>query len=208
MAYFSVTRRKGPIRFAGYTLIRENWRSSRHLSASNSDVPEDTRRNNLLPAEIAGNCLGNKMKRLLFFIFLTSSLSSLSASAAEIPREFSGIWTPATDAENQCKKGDWESNRNDGMISVANNSIEYWESSCRIQSAKRQDESTYVLDLTCGGEGQGWRSKEVWHFEKVGSREQLVVISLDRFDERDDAGKRLRNPTKHQIHVGVYLGCK
>jgi hypothetical protein len=150
----------------------------------------------------------SKMKRLLFFAYAVVAFSISSALSAEIPHQFRSVWTLATDAENSCTRGDWETNRNDGMISVAANSIEYWESSCSIQSAKRLDGSTYELALTCGGEGESWRSKEVWHFKKVGSREQLVAVSLDRFDERDDAGKRLRNPAKHQIYVSVYVGCK
>jgi hypothetical protein len=148
------------------------------------------------------------MKRLLFFTFVVFAFSISSTLSAEMSHEFRGIWTLATATESLCKKGDWESNRNDGMISVAASSIEYWESTCSIHGVKRLDESTYELQSACGGEGQSWRNKEVWHFEKSGSREQLVVISLDRFDERDDAGKRLKNPTKHQISVSIYLGCK
>lgn len=148
------------------------------------------------------------MKRLLFFAFNALAFSIPSAFSAELAHELRGVWIAAAATESLCGKGDWERNRTDEMISVGVNSIEYWESSCSVQSVKKLGDTTYELQSACGGEGLRWRNKEIWHFQKVGSREELVALSLDRSDERDENGRRLRNPTKQQVSVTIYLGCK
>lgn len=130
------------------------------------------------------------------------------AISAELPPQFRGVWTLAGETNAECKKSDWDSDRSDGMMSVAPNAVEYWESSCNVQDVKKSDESTYEVGLACGGEGTSWRSKEVWYVEKIASRRQLVTVSLDRFDERDDAGKRIRTFGRHKIFVSVHVECR
>ena len=118
-----------------------------------------------------------------------------------------GIWTLATDTDNQCKKGDWENDRTDGMMSVTARSIEYWESSCEIIKATKSGNSTVSVDLACGGEGMTWSSKEILYVQKVHLRKQLVSVSLSVSDERDEAGKRSKLSGKHKISVSIYLEC-
>ncbi len=146
--------------------------------------------------------------RVLGAIAMNCCVATASMSA-DFPHQFIGIWTLATETENQCKKSDWENNKNDGMASVAANSIEYWESSCKVLSVKKLDDSTYELGLTCRGEGQSWRSKEVWHMARIASRNQLVAVSLDTFDERDEtSGKKLKSISQHKIKMYIYLECR
>jgi len=128
--------------------------------------------------------------------------------SAEIPLEFIGIWSIATDADNQCRRSDWENSRNDGMISVAAHSIDYWETSCKISNINESYDSTVEVGLACSGEGATWWSDEVWHVQKVGLRRQLISVSFRRSDERDESGKQFKNKEKQKISVSIYLQCK
>lgn len=135
--------------------------------------------------------------------------SSTEASySAEIPHEFTGIWSIATATDSQCRRSDWQNSRKDGMISVAARSIDYWETSCKISNVKESYDSTVEVGLACSGEGTTWRSDEIWHVQKVGLRKQLISVSLRRFDERDETGNQFKNKEKHEISVSVFLECK
>src|SRR5262245_42743311 len=129
------------------------------------------------------------------------------ALAADLPREYVGVWTAAMEGDNQCKKSDWNGNRNDGMISVFPSQIDYWETSCKVDAVRRQDDGAAEVDLSCRGEGETWRSKELFHVQKVGSNRQLVTASLRRFDERDHARRPIRNRTPLKMYMIIYLEC-
>ena len=128
--------------------------------------------------------------------------------SAEMPPEFAGIWSIATETDNQCWRSDWQNSRKDGMISVAARSIDYWETSCKISNVNESSDSTVEVGLACSGEGTTWRSDEIWHVQKVGLRKQLISVSLRRSDERDESGKPFKNKEKHEISVSVFLECK
>lgn len=154
-----------------------------------------------MPASVIRNALG---------AILGATIGAVAADAApvEFPAELRGVWTLLEGSSGECKKSDWEVNRTDAMLSVARGAVEYWESSCKLSNLRKSDGLNYELVLACGGEGQSWRSREVWRFVNAGTRKLLVSVLLSRFDERDDSGKALRNPEKPRVTVGVYAECK
>jgi len=134
-------------------------------------------------------------------------LGSSQAPAANLPREFTGVWTAAMEGENQCRRSDWNGDRTDRLISVSPSQIEYWETSCKVDGVRSLDDGAAEVDLSCRGEGETWRSKEIFHMQKIGSRRQLVSVSLRRFDERDHARKPIRNRAPQKMYVIIYLEC-
>jgi hypothetical protein len=130
------------------------------------------------------------------------------AVAAELPAQFRGVWTAAQETSNECKRSDWDKHESDAMISVGPNAVDYWEASCKVQSVKKSNESTYEVGLACGGEGMRWRSKEVWQVKRIASRNHLIAVTLERFDERDEAGKRVKGSSQHQVYINVHVECR
>jgi len=130
------------------------------------------------------------------------------AIAAELPAQFRGVWMAAPETNNECKRSDWDKHESDGIISVGPNAVEYWEASCKAQSVKKSDESTYEVGLACNGEGMSWRSREVWRVQTIALRRQLIAVTLDRSDERDEAGKRVKGSSTHKVYVSVHVECR
>ncbi|MDB5580466.1 MAG: hypothetical protein JWR80_5642, partial [Bradyrhizobium sp.] len=116
------------------------------------------------------------------------------AAAAQMPREFHGVFASGNGAA--CKKADLKQHDRDDMISVEAQSISYHEGSCDFASVKPLGEGTADVALTCGGEGETWKSREVWSVQKVGSQKQLIAVSMSRSGEKN-----------HKISVSVYVEC-
>jgi hypothetical protein len=154
-----------------------------------------------------------KMKSVLLnaltAVVATTVAGTVAAAApAEFPLELRGIWSALEGSSHECRKSEWEGDRHDAMLSVEQGAVEYWESNCKLSSLRKSDGSSYELVLACSGEGQSWRTREVWRFVDAGTRKLLVSVLLSRFDERDDSGKPLRNPERPRVSVGVYAECK
>jgi len=80
-----------------------------------------------------------------------------------------------------------------------------WEFSCKIVDSRRLGEGTVEVDLSCGGEGSIWRSKEVWHVRSVGSRNSLRLCHAD-FRLADEIEGQ-ENPPSSKMSVNINLEC-
>ena len=143
----------------------------------------------------------------LFVLVAAMGWPAGSAIAAELPPQFRGVWLIAAAVNEECRKSDWDKHESDGLISVGPKTVEYWETACDVQSAKKSDETTYEVGLTCHGEGMTWQSREAWQVQKIGSRRQLVAVNFARSDERDEAGKRVKGSSSRKISINVYMEC-
>ena len=148
------------------------------------------------------------MKMFLVAFGFIAMLGFSQATAATLPPEFTGVWTAAMEAENQCRRSDWNGDRTDRLISVSPSQIQYWETSCKVDVVRKLDDGAAEVDLFCSGEGETWRSKELFHVQKIGSSRQLVSVSLKRFDERDQARRPIKNRAPQKMYVIIYLECK
>lgn len=130
-----------------------------------------------------------------FFCAILAGLLVQPASAAQIPRQFHGVWAQTSD--KACKPADWQAHERDDLIQVETQSVNYWEGACDFASVKALGENTSDLALTCNGEGETWKSREVWYVTKVAQQRQLITVSMSRSDDK-----------KHKIGVTVYVECK
>ena len=139
-----------------------------------------------------------------------------SAAAATLPREFSGVWIAADESRNECKRQDWKgvaASESDRLINITAKEREEWESGCTIRSVKASrapspGTRTADVDLSCGGEGMRWRSREIWHVQNVDGRKILAVTELRVTDYRTDDGRRAESQQASEPSTRLFLECK
>ena len=83
----------------------------------------------------------------------------------------------------------------DRLINITAKEIEEWESSCTVKLVKTSryslpDHRTSEVNLSCTGEGHTWRTREIWHVEKVSNRKIFMRIQLSTSDYREEGGKK------------------
>lgn len=123
---------------------------------------------------------------------------------AKTSNPFTGTWSVASEDTNACKAADFDAHENDGLIRVGSKNVLYWESSCDIKKQRMVGKSTAENVLQCGGEGETWRTKEIWHSQKIGTRRILTIVTVFRSDGADDQGRKDPNrPT-----VANYSACE
>jgi len=153
------------------------------------------------------------MARLQIAAGVAAVLMMYDRSAlAHVPEEFLGVWVLTENNQNNslnCKKTDWALRENDGLINVSRRKVEHWESGCDVSSfriLKSQKESAEVV-LACGGEGMTWRTKEIWSLQTIEARKALIVVQLQRSEQRDEA-KRPSTKMQNEIFSSLYLECR
>jgi hypothetical protein len=133
------------------------------------------------------------MLRIVGLLALFATLNS-QAHAAQMPRDFHGVFASGEGAA--CRKADLKQHDRDDMISVEAQSIAYHEGSCVFASVKVLSEGTVDVALTCSGEGESWKTREIWSIQKLRLQKQLIAVSMSRSDEK-----------LHKIRVSVYVEC-
>jgi hypothetical protein len=144
-------------------------------------------------------------------------LTQHGAVAAEVSKEFSGVWVATQNNQESlnCKKTDWGTSDNNGLINIAKANVEYWERACDVVSfriLKSQKESAEVV-LACRGEGYTWRTREIWSLQTVEARRALIRVQLQASEQRVDVeqGDEAKNPStkmQNDIYSSLYLECK
>jgi hypothetical protein len=143
---------------------------------------------------------------LAAFAIISSTNFSAPAISAELPREFVGIWTLASEANNACKKQDWKGpggqSESDALQSIQSKKIDGWEHACDVTSVKlrSKDGSTVEVDMSCAGEGEVWKTTQLWYLQNVGGRNQLVSYEIKRSE-----GDQKSKPT---YTMSIQLECK
>lgn len=142
--------------------------------------------------------IGDTMRRHLMLAGLCTAFVSLAQAgfAQALPERFRGVWKYAEKEPDSCKQTDWKSAAHtDGHINVTPRQIVYYESTCRyasIQTARSNDANAAVrVTLSCKGEGETWRSVQVWQVRKIGGRSMLIAAAT--------------NPGRE--FIAVYQGC-
>lgn len=101
-------------------------------------------------------------------------LTSTPAMAAE---PWEGIWKAL---EASC---DWQ----DAPVAYTQKNVNGWESTCEVTKVQRLSvESSWLLDLDCWGEGEGWKTKELvmldskGHLNVFGNRNLSILERCER----------------------------
>jgi hypothetical protein len=146
------------------------------------------------------------------------ALISLGALAAELPRQFHGLWVAAeVPNKDKCRRDEprGEDDRPvDVMMSVEGKTITYYEHQCTVQSAKMlhalsPDDTSRInvdVNLACRGEGMLWSAHEIWHVETIDDRKVIVVTALSQSNYRNEKGRREKAPSR--IWTSIYYPCK
>jgi hypothetical protein len=137
----------------------------------------------------------------------TAQVATKQAAPSTSSSPFSGVWLTASEDMKPCKASDIAAHNNDGMIQVFPKEVRYWEASCKIKRMKMVGETTGEVEMDCGGEGMRWKTREIWHAERVGRKKQLIMVSLLRTDETDENGKKTKNPNPTKPSVAVFAAC-
>jgi len=114
--------------------------------------------------------------------------------AAQIPQSFSGVW--AATSEKACRKSEWKEHQRDDLLSVDARSANYHETTCDFASVKLLGDSTVDIAMSCAGEGETWKTREIWNVQKVGRQKLLTAVSMSRSDVKN-----------HKVSVSIYVEC-
>jgi hypothetical protein len=95
------------------------------------------------------------------------------------------VWQLIESGESVCKASDWNSDRHtDSHIKIEHRSIRYHESECRVRAVAKPkaqlDSGAIQVTLTCAGEGETWRSTQVWQTLDAFGREVLAKTEISK----------------------------
>lgn len=158
------------------------------------------------------------MRRLAVAFAALAALAS-AAGAADLPKQFQGMWVAAEvpkPNKDKCRKEEpkGEDDRPlDAMMGVDGGAVTYYEQYCTVQSAKvlhppnPNDTARINLDLTlaCKGEGMQWSAREIWHYETIDGTRTLAVTALSQTNYRNVEGGREKLPSR--IWTSIYQAC-
>jgi hypothetical protein len=103
---------------------------------------------------------------------------ALLLSGAAVASPFDGKWTLNPKA---CSNAD----RDDGLATIADKKITYWESECTITKIAPIGEgdpaSVWRVETACSGEGENWTKDSVFAIDRdaEGAARQLVEIEMN-----------------------------
>jgi len=146
------------------------------------------------------------VRRLLWMAAAFITLST-GTSAAQVSQEFLGTFV--IPPEQQGDPLSCGRDNNDGAVEISNRSVGYSEHQCDVsafRSLKSGPRSADVL-LDCAGEGQRWRTRQIWNVQRVESRMMLVATTL-QISKAQPAGKRRgHGKMQDEVRVTVYTKC-
>jgi hypothetical protein len=158
--------------------------------------------------------------RIAFGVYAATLVIALpiTANAASLPPEFSGLWVAAEASNNQCRKADLKEEKNNApvarVMSVEGSNVNFYETRCTLEQVNRlptvnpsdKNQVNAEADLACSGEGSRWKAKEIWHVETIDGRKVAVVTGLKQSDYRDEKGRKQNTPSL--VTTTVYFACK
>ena len=115
-------------------------------------------------------------------------LVSISPGHAQVLSDFQGVWTINSKSAKQCTQASWKGpleNDHDGIFRITRQTVEYWESKCSVvrfrpEKSDSGTDRTATVDLACAGEGETWRTKEIWYLTRIDGRRVLVLGEVQR----------------------------
>lgn len=121
---------------------------------------------------------------------------------------FTGVWIEANDKLSACKASDLHDLESDGAIQIHSEKVRFWERTCDINRMQMMGSNTAEVDLTCIGEGMRWKTRQVWHAQRVGGKPLLVMVTTEVSDERDEDGKKVSTAGDGKPpYVWVFAAC-
>lgn len=93
-------------------------------------------------------------------------------------------------------------------MEVGDRSVGYFEYRCDVAAFRRlkSDVRSAEVLLSCAGEGNTWRTRQIWNLQRLESRTMLVATRLQvskPLPERKRGSGRLH----HEIRMTLYTKC-
>lgn len=146
------------------------------------------------------------MPRLSGPIAVAVILLSAGTGLAQVSQEFVGTFViPPQQQGDPMSCG---RDNNDGAVDISVRSVGAFEHQCDVATFRplKSDPRSAEARLSCAGEGNTWKTREIWNLQQVESRTFLVKTRLQLADTRLD-GKRLAGKMRDDVRVTVYVKC-
>lgn len=101
------------------------------------------------------------------------------ATAQSVPETFRGVWRDISEG-GSCRQSDWGGpGHTDMNIRIQARQVEYIESQCKFASVKIDTQGAARIQLSCRGEGETYRSSQIWSVHEFHGYRLLVMTRLD-----------------------------
>jgi hypothetical protein len=129
-----------------------------------------------------------------------------TCAAAHVSQEFLGTFV--IPPEQQGDPLSCGRDGNDGAMDVGERSVGYFEHRCDVSAFRRlkSDARSAEVLLSCSGEGNTWRTREIWNLQGVESRTMLVATRL-QVSKPQPERKRSSGRMHDEIRVTLYTKC-
>lgn len=129
-----------------------------------------------------------------------------SACAAQVLPEFLGTFV--IPPEQQGDPLSCGRDGNDGAMEVGDRSAGYFEYRCDVSAFRRlkSDKRSAEVLLSCAGEGNTWRTREIWNLQRMESRTMLIATRL-QVSKPQPERKRGSGRMHDEIRVTLYTKC-
>lgn len=93
-------------------------------------------------------------------------------------------------------------------MEVGDRSVGYYERTCDVSAFRRlkSDVRSAEVLLSCAGEGNTWRTRQIWNLQRFESRTMLVATTL-QVSKAQPERKRSSGRMHDEIRVTLYTKC-
>ncbi|HRN87826.1 hypothetical protein [Hyphomicrobium sp.] len=110
-----------------------------------------------------------------------AALIPASAMAKTMPDAYRGVWMNMEGRSASCESSDWDGpNHTDTHIRVTRDELHFAEGSCAFTSVKTSDFGDAHVAMSCGAEGETYKTSEIWLLTTIREHKMLVMTSRDR----------------------------
>lgn len=110
-----------------------------------------------------------------------AALLPVSASAKTMPDAYQGVWMNMEGRAASCRSSDWDGpNHMDTHIRVTPGELKFAEGACEFTSVKTSDFGDAHVAMSCGAEGESYKTSEIWLLTTIREHKMLVMTSRDR----------------------------
>ena len=110
-----------------------------------------------------------------------AAVMPVSAGAGPMPEAYHGVWMNMEGRSATCRSSDWDGpNHGDTHIRVSPAKLEFAEGACELTSVKTSDFGDAHVTMSCGAEGETYKTSEIWLLTTIRDHRMLVMTSRDR----------------------------
>ncbi|AHB49837.1 hypothetical protein W911_01645 [Hyphomicrobium nitrativorans NL23] len=110
-----------------------------------------------------------------------AALMPAAAKAKTMPDPYRGVWMNMEGRAASCQSSDWDGpNHMDTHIRVTRDKLQFAEGACTFTSVKTSDFGDAHVAMSCGAEGETYKTSEIWLLTTVREYKMIVMTNRDR----------------------------